>query len=167
MKEVILVIDDEDTQREILTGFLKKLGYKVEKASSGKEGLSIIANKAVDLVLTDFKMADIDGIEVLESIKKLNPEIGVIIITAFGTIEKSVEAMRKGAEDYLIKPINLDELELIIKKALERKSLISENVQLKKEISEKYHFSQIVYSSKVMEEVMNLVPELLLQRHLF
>ncbi|HPZ10019.1 MAG TPA: sigma-54 dependent transcriptional regulator [Candidatus Eremiobacteraeota bacterium] len=156
MKEVILVIDDEDTQREILTGFLKKLGYKVEKASSGKEGLSIIANKAVDLVLTDFKMADIDGIEVLESIKKLNPEIGVIIITAFGTIEKSVEAMRKGAEDYLIKPINLDELELIIKKALERKSLISENVQLKKEISEKYHFSQIVYSSKVMEEVMNL-----------
>ena len=156
MKEVILVIDDEDTQREILTGFLKKLGYKVEKASSGKEGLSIIANKAVDLVLTDFKMADIDGIEVLESIKKLNPEIGVIIITAFGTIEESVEAMRKGAEDYLIKPINLDELELIIKKALERKSLISENVQLKKEISEKYHFSQIVYSSKVMEEVMNL-----------
>jgi DNA-binding NtrC family response regulator len=156
MKEVILIIDDEKTQREILSGFLKKLGYKVEKASSGKEGIQIAENKAVDLVLTDFKMPDMNGIEVLEGIKKLNPEIAVIIITAFGTIEKSVEAMRKGAEDYLIKPINLDELEMLIKKALERKSIISENVQLKKEISEKYNFSQVVYKSKVMEEVMSM-----------
>lgn len=156
MKEFILVIDDEKTQREILTGFLRKLGYKVEKAACGKEGLQIVSNNPVDLVLTDFKMPDMDGITVLQEIKKVNPEIGVIIITAFGTIEKSVEAMRRGAEDYLIKPINLDELELIIKKVFERKSLISENLQLKKEISEKYDFSHIVYKSKIMEEVINM-----------
>ena len=156
MSEVILIIDDEATQREVLGGFLKKLGFKVEKAGNGKEGLHIISNKVVDVVLTDFKMPDMTGMEVLEETKKINPSISVIMFTAYGSIEKSVEAMKKGAEDYLIKPINLDELEISIKKSLEKRALISENEQLKMQVSEQYNFTQIVYSSKVMEEVMSL-----------
>jgi len=156
MNEVILIIDDEMSQREILAGFLKKLDYKVEKAATGREGLEIISNNVVDVVLTDYKMPDMNGMEVLDEIKKLNPEIAVIMFTAYGSIEKSVEAMKKGAEDYLIKPINLDELEIIIKKAIEKRALISENEQLRMEMSGQYDFSQIVYSSKIMEEVMSL-----------
>ncbi len=156
MNEVILIIDDEMSQREILAGFLKKLDYKVEKAATGRAGLEIISNNVVDVVLTDYKMPDMNGMEVLDEIKKLNPEIAVIMFTAYGSIEKSVEAMKKGAEDYLIKPINLDELEIIIKKAIEKRALISENEQLRMEMSGQYDFSQIVYSSKIMEEVMSL-----------
>lgn len=156
MSQVILIIDDERAQREVLRGFLKKLGYTVEAAACGKEGLEIVTQKVVDVVLTDFQMPDMTGMEVLEQIKKLNPEISVIMFTAYGSIERSVEAMKKGAEDYLIKPINLDELELSIKRSLDKRALISENEQLKTQISEQYDFSQIIYQSKVMEEVMSL-----------
>ncbi len=108
MEYTILIVDDEATQRKVLSGFLKKQGYKIYEASSGNQAIEITSKNIIDLVITDFKMPDISGIEVLKLVRSINPEIAVIIMTAFGTIETAVEAMREGAYNYLTKPINLD-----------------------------------------------------------
>ncbi len=151
----ILVIDDEKAQLETLAGFLKKKGYQVEKADSGTAGLELVKSKAIDLILTDFKMPDKDGVTVLHEAKQINPEIDVIVMTAYGSIESATEAMKAGAIDYLTKPIDLDQLELIVAKALERKQLVSENRELKKQLEEKFKFAEIISSSREMEEVLN------------
>lgn len=151
----ILVIDDEKAQLETLAGFLKKKGYQVEKADSGTAGLELVRSKAIDLILTDFKMPDKDGVTVLHEAKQINPEIDVIVMTAYGSIESATEAMKAGAIDYLTKPIDLDQLELIVAKALERKQLVSENRELKKQLEEKFKFAEIISSSREMEEVLN------------
>jgi DNA-binding NtrC family response regulator len=152
----ILIIDDETTQVQVLSGFLKKKGFEVEKATAGLEGLKIIEKKTIDLIITDFKMPDIDGIEVLKRAKTINPEIDVIVMTAFGSIESATEAMRAGAIDYLTKPVDLDQLEILINKALEHKQLVSENRMLREQLAQKFKFEQIISSSEVMEEAINV-----------
>jgi DNA-binding NtrC family response regulator len=152
----ILVIDDEAAQRDILTGYLKKKGYKIFPASSGKEGIEITKNNPVDIILSDFKMPDLNGIEVLEQVKKINPEISFVIVTAYGTVENAVKAMRLGAFDYIAKPVDLDELDLMIERIIEHKNLMSENQLLKTQLQEKYKISSIVSQSRKMEEVINV-----------
>jgi len=152
----ILVIDDEATQRDVLTGYLKKKGYKIFSASSGQEGIEITKNNPVDIILSDFKMPDLNGIEVLEQIKKINPEISFVIVTAYGTVENAVKAMRLGAFDYISKPVDLDELDLMIDRIIEHKNLKSENQLLKTQLQEKYKISSIVSQSQKMEEIMNI-----------
>jgi two-component system NtrC family response regulator len=152
----ILVIDDEAAQRDILTGYLKKKGYKIFSASSGREGIEIAGRNSVDIILSDFKMPDLNGIEVLEQVKKINPEISFVIVTAYGTVENAVKAMRLGAFDYISKPVDLDELDLMIERVIEHKNLKSENQLLKTQIQEKYKISSIVSQSQKMEEVINL-----------
>ncbi len=152
----ILIIDDEPAQVQALTGFLKKKGFDVEKASAGQDGLKIIEKKPIDLVITDFKMPDIDGIEVLKRAKAINPEVDVIMMTAFGSIESAIEAMRAGAIDYLTKPVDLDQLEILINKALEHKQLVSENRLLRQQLAEKFKFEQIISVSEAMEEAINV-----------
>lgn len=152
----ILIIDDEPTQVQALAGFLKKKGFEIEKATAGLEGMKIVEKKNVDLIITDFKMPDIDGIEVLKQAKAINPEIDVIVMTAFGSIESATEAMRAGAIDYLTKPVDLDQLEILIHKALEHKQLVSENRLLREQLTEKFKFDQIISVSEVMEEVINV-----------
>jgi two-component system NtrC family response regulator len=152
----ILIIDDEPTQVQALAGFLKKKGFDVEKATAGLDGLKILKKQTIDLVITDFKMPDIDGIEVLKRAKAINPEIDVIMMTAFGSIESATEAMRAGAVDYLTKPVDLDQLEILINKALEHKQLVSENRLLREQLVEKFKFEQIISVSEVMEEAINL-----------
>lgn len=151
----ILVIDDEKAQLETLAGFLKKKGYRVEKAGSGNAGLEMVKSTAIDLILTDFKMPEKDGLTVLSEAKQINPEIDVIVMTAFGSVESATEAMKAGAFDYLTKPIDLDHLELIVENALERKQLVSENRELKIQLEEKFKFAEIISSSREMEAVLN------------
>ena len=152
----ILVIDDEAAQRDVLTGYLKKKGYKIFSASSGQEGIEITKNNPVDIILSDFKMPDLNGIEVLEQIKKINPEISFVIVTAYGTVENAVKAMRLGAFDYISKPVDLDELDLMIERIIEHKNLKSENQLLKTQLQEKYKISSIVSQSQKMEEIINI-----------
>jgi DNA-binding NtrC family response regulator len=152
----ILIIDDEASQRDILTGYLKKKGYNVFSASSGNEGIEIAKNNPVDIILSDFKMPDLNGIEVLEQVQKINPEISFVIVTAYGTVENAVKAMRLGAFDYISKPVDLDELDLMIDRIIEHKNLKSENQLLKTQLQEKYKISSIVSQSRKMEEVINV-----------
>ncbi len=118
--ETILVIDDEISQRDTMAGFIEKLGFNVLVASSGKEGLDIAREELIDLILTDYRMPDKNGLEVLKEAKELNPLIEVVIITAYGSIEGAVDAMKSGAVNYIEKPIDLDRLEIVIHKAKEK-----------------------------------------------
>jgi DNA-binding NtrC family response regulator len=153
----ILVVDDEQSQRLILSGYLKQKGYNIYEASSGVEAIKITNSNLIDIVLSDFKMPDMNGIELLMKLKEKNPEIAVVIITAFGTIENAVKAMKEGAFDYLTKPVNLDDLEFIIKRISERQQLISENRLLKEQLQERHKISGIVAYSEKMESVLNTV----------
>lgn len=155
IKYNILIVDDEQSQRIILSGFLKQKGYNLFEASSGNEALKIIDNNLIDIVLSDYKMPEMNGIELLKKIKERNPEIAVVIITAFGTIEDAVKAMKEGAFDYLTKPVELDELEFIISRISERQQLISENKILKEQLIEKNKISGIVAYSEKMENVLS------------
>ena len=152
----ILIIDDEKSQRDILSGYLKKQGYIIYSASSGEDGIKLVKEYLVDIVFSDFKMPDKTGTEVLEEVKKINPEINFVMITAFGTIENAVAAMKLGADDYLSKPVNLDELDLLIDRIIERKNLKSENQMLKTQLIEKYKIDSVISVSNKMEEVINL-----------
>lgn len=152
----ILVIDDESIQREILAGYLKKKGYKIFSASSGEEGIAIVKNNLIDIVLSDFKMPDKTGFEVLEEIKLLNPEINFIMITAYGTIQNAVQAIKAGAYDYLSKPVDLDELDLMLERIFEHQRLKSENLYLKTQLQEKYKISTLISHSPKMEEVLSI-----------
>jgi DNA-binding NtrC family response regulator len=157
MKEYnILVIDDEQTQREVLTGYLKKKGYHILSADSGEEGIRIVKQNAVDIILSDFKMPDKTGLEVLEQVKKINPEISFVIITAYSTVETAVKAMRMGAYDYISKPVDLDELDLLIEKIIENRNLKSEIRNLKSQLQEKHKITSIVSQSPRMEDVLSV-----------
>ena len=145
-KKSILLIEDEDIQRETLAAHLEDV-YAVYQADSAEKGLNILSNKTVDVVLTDFNLPGKDGQHVLEHVKALNPTIPVILITAFASVDGAVTAMQGGAYHYLTKPINVDELMMILKRALQMKMLQTENVRLKEMLGEK-SFDGIIASSK-------------------
>ena len=155
--ETILVIDDEEIQREVLAGHLRKQGFQVLVAEAGGPGLELLQRHLVDLVLTDFRMPDMDGMAVLTAARQLNPEIEVIIITAYGTVGDAVDAMREGARHYLEKPIDLDELDRVVAQALERHHLISENRMLKAQLREGARFESIISVDPAMEEVLSTI----------
>lgn len=152
----ILIIDDEPAQVQALAGFLEKKGYDIQSALNGREGLQQIERQTIDLVITDFRLPDIDGLEVLKRIRAINPDIDVIMMTAYGSVESAVEAMRAGAVDYLMKPIDLDQLELVLARALEHKQLVSENRLLREQLAERFKFEQIISVSEAMEVALNI-----------
>jgi two-component system NtrC family response regulator len=151
----VLLIDDEESQLQSLKSFLSKRNYDVFTTDSGEAGYQIASNNLIDIVLTDFSMPGWDGAKVLSSIKNLNPEIDVVIMTAFGTIESAVSLLKAGAYHFLTKPIDLEELENILSKIKERKLLLSENKKLKEQLVDKFRFEQIVSQSRLMENVLN------------
>jgi len=153
----ILIVDDEEPQREQLSGFLKKQGFSVTTAESGLEAITLCQDKNFEVALIDLKMPGMDGIELLKRLKESNPEIQVIMMTAYGSVDTAVEAMKLGAYYYVNKPINLDELKLNINKSLENYHLLMENKYLKEELEEKYRDVQIVGNSKAMKEVLSTV----------
>ena len=151
----ILLIDDEPSQVTSITSFLKRREYTVVSAGSGREGIGILESTRVDLVLTDFRMPDMNGLEVLKRARQINPEIPVIVITAFSDTQDAVRVMKEGAFDYLSKPIDLDELELLIRKVVEISYLKSENELLRSQLKERFRFDAIISQSGEMEEVLN------------
>ena len=156
MQHTLLVVDDEDVQLNSMAGFLRKQGYRVFAASTPAKALDLVRENAIDVVLTDFKMPGMSGVELLAAIKQINPEIDVVVMTAFGSIESATEAMKLGAVDYLTKPIDLQQLRLTLRNVLERKQLISENRQLREQLADKFRFEGIVSQSSAMEQVLNL-----------
>ena len=152
----ILIIDDEKSQRDILTGYLKKKGFKIFAASSGEEGIKIADQNLIDIILSDYKMSGMTGLEVLKEVKKINPQISFAIITAYGTVENAVQAMRLGADDYISKPVDLDELDILLDKIIEHKNLKSENEILKTQLQEKYKITSVISNSPQMSEVISV-----------
>ncbi|KPL26776.1 MAG: transcriptional regulator [Bacteroides sp. SM1_62] len=151
----ILIIDDEEAQLQSLKGFLVRRGFEVFTALSGPKGYEIVVNNTIDLVLSDYRMPEWNGLFVLKKIKELNPEIDVVIMTAYGSIEDAVEIMKAGAYDYLTKPVDLDELENLIHRVEEKRLLLSENRILKQQLQEKFKFDSVVSQSGEIEEVLN------------
>jgi DNA-binding NtrC family response regulator len=157
-KARILIAEDEKTQRELLEGFLKKEGYLVNTAANGREALQKLRGEFFDVALLDHKMPELDGLQTLREIRKLYPDLPVVMMTAYGTVETAVTAMKEGALDYLTKPIDLEELLILLNKVIERSTLIHENRILKAQLQERYTFHHnIIYGSPGMEEVMGLV----------
>jgi two-component system NtrC family response regulator len=156
-KTKILIAEDEKIQREILEGFLKKEGFSIDTVANGRESLQKLEGEFFDIVLLDYKMPELDGLQTLRELRRLYPDLPVVMMTAYGTVETAVASMKEGALDYLTKPIDLEELLLILQKVLERSNLIRENKELKAQLKERYTFHNIVYGSPKMEEVMGLV----------
>ncbi len=156
MSNKILIVDDEKSQRELLGGYLKKRGHAIHTAQHGQEALEILRQQAIDLVLTDMRMPELDGAELLKQIKALNPNIDVIMMTAYGSIEDATEAMKNGAVDYITKPVDLEQLDLTISRALEHKQLVSENKRLRQLVNERLSFEGIISTSPTMEQALNI-----------
>jgi two-component system NtrC family response regulator len=157
MKPKILLIDDDTSLRRVLEYNLQETGYAVTPAASGEEGLRLFVEEVPDLVITDMKMPGMDGMQVLKAVKECSAETLVIMITAFGSVDIAVAAMKAGAYDYITKPFNRDELRLTVAKALQLKGLTSENRRLKEEIADKADYRTIIGSSKAMERVFEVV----------
>jgi len=151
MKKRILIVEDEDKLRRILELQLIDSGFDAVKAASAEEALPLIDR--ADLILTDFKLPGMSGLEMLQLIKRQNTQVPVIVMTAFGTIENAVEAMKAGASDFLLKPFDLEHLTAVINKALEIRSLREENRALREELGRKYQWDNIVGRSPAMQQI--------------
>ena len=152
----ILIVDDEAAQRESLGGFLVKQGYDVVLAADGPTALRIVQGTVVDVMLTDVRMPGMDGAELLVRAREANPLLEVIVITAFGTIIDAVEAMKHGAAGYLTKPINLDDIQMQVQKAIERRNLVSEVRELRRQVAAAHSFAGIVAASPSMTAALDL-----------
>ena len=155
-EDTILVVEDEPIQCHFIALLLRKQGYRVRTAADGAAGMEVVRREPVDVVLTDYMMPGLSGFDLLKAIRAVNPEIAVILITAYGTVRGAVEAMKEGAFDYLTKPIDFDELNLVLKRAIERRHLLSENRDLKRQVEGRHLFKGIISVSDAMEEVLNL-----------
>ena len=155
MEFTVLLIDDEQAQRISLERFLKRRGYVVHAAASGEEALDIVQRETIDLVLTDFRMPGLTGLDVLERVKELNPDIEVVVLTAYGNVDDAVAIMKQGAYDYLSKPVDLEELDALIGRVREKRSLVAENRVLREQLADRFRFDTIVSGSSSMEEALN------------
>ena len=154
----ILIVEDDQEMVALLRDYLHREGFRVETALRGEEAVERISEVAFDLVLADVKLEGMDGMGVLRAVKELRPETPVILITAFGSIESAVEAVKEGAFHYLAKPFKLKELRLIVERALEDKRLREENIRLRREVEGRYRFGALIGKSRRMQEIFELIP---------
>ncbi len=155
----ILVVDDELIVRESLVGWLKKTGYVVDSAAGGSEALEMLQEGDYDLVFLDIKMPDMSGIEVLQKIKERSPHVMVVMITAYGSVETAVEAMKLGANDYLMKPFEPEYLLLLVEKLINQKKIIEENIMLKEQVARRIRYEDLVGASECMQELFEIIEE--------
>jgi len=154
----ILIADDEPNIRRVLEASFTKDGYTVLTAENGRKALDIVSTEPnIDVLLSDLIMPDMNGVELLEAVREINPGMSVLMITAHGTIKSAVDAMRLGAFDYITKPFDMDEIKVIVKKALERRHLISENQDLRQQLKSRYKFDNIVGTSSRMQEIYKMI----------
>ena len=155
--EKILIVDDEESIIDVLSMMLEKEGYQALSASDGSEALKVLDKEKIDLIISDMRMTPMNGLDLLKRVKDIDPDITAIMMTAYATVENAVEAMRQGAFEYVIKPFKLDELRLLVERALEQRNIIRENRFLKQQISCKYNFDNIIGNSPVMQKVYHLI----------
>ncbi|MCB2181131.1 MAG: sigma-54 dependent transcriptional regulator [Desulfobulbaceae bacterium] len=155
--DTILVVDDEPNYLIILTELLRDEGFEVYSAENGEKALEVVRTTDLDLVITDMQMPVLNGMELLENVKLLNPDLPVIMITAYGEVEKAVAAMQAGAFNYLSKPFKNDELIANIKKAIDHYSVLKENLRLRNEVRERFSFDEMIGKNKQMRQLYSLI----------
>ena len=155
----ILIADDEETARKSLATILGEDGYEVRAAADGEEALRLVAEESPDILLTDLRMPGMDGNELLTRVARAYPEVAVVVMTAYGTIRSAVEALREGAEDYLTKPIDVEELEHLLDRILQKRKLVAETKILRERLDDTYRFENIIGRSPQMLEVFRLVEQ--------
>ena len=153
----ILVVDDDHLMREFLDETLRRADYSVDLASTGDEALERIKSKEYDVILSDIRMPKKSGMELLKAVRENSPQSKIMLMTAYGTIENAVEAMKLGAFDYVTKPFSADDIELKMKRAVEFKKLEWENKLLRSEVTGKYRFENIIGKSPQMRKVFETV----------
>ena len=157
MKFTLLIIDDEKNIREGLAANFEMEDYNVKTASNGAEGLKLLEQGDIDLVITDLRMPGISGEQVLAKVAAETPGIPVIILTGHGSIDSAVDAMRHGAYDFLTKPLNLDQLGMIVKRALESREMKVQHEQLKQELADSTSLKEMIGKSAAMQKVQELI----------
>ena len=157
MAERIIVIDDEEEMGELLGDVFRDEGYEADVFSDPVEALAALRGSPPDLVITDLRMGEVDGMQVLETVKKTHPDIPVILVTAFGSIDLAVEATRKGAYHFVTKPFRMKEVVLVVDRALNHRRVRAENTRLRREVERRYRFGEIIGKSPPMRQVFELV----------
>ncbi len=153
MKEKILIVDDEQSHRTMLKAVLSTEGYVISEADDGISAIKAVENQPFDLVLMDIRMTDMDGIEAMREIKKISPSIPVVMMTAYASVKTAVEALKSDAYDYLTKPLEIEELKILIQKALDHYRLHEENVLLKERLADRFDFSKVIGKSRPMKDL--------------
>ncbi|HZX48331.1 MAG TPA: sigma-54 dependent transcriptional regulator [Nitrospirota bacterium] len=153
----VLIVDDEPLMRISISDALKAEGYNVASAATGSEGLKAIKDTPYDVVITDLRLPEVDGVQILKTCRQISPHTKVLMITAYGSVDTAVEAMKIGAYDYITKPFSMDELILTVKRLIELRDLEDENVYLKDKIGEKYDFSGIIGKSEKMQDIFEKI----------
>ncbi len=156
----ILIIDDEKSIIDLLTIVFEKEGYSVSTSLSAPRGIELIDKEDFDLILTDIKLPQMSGMDILKHVMDKTPNTPVIMITAYGTLKQAVEAFKNGAVDYIVKPFDIDELKIIVAQGLEKRKLKTENIKLKQQLKEKNSFENIVGKNKKMKEIYDLIEKI-------
>ena len=157
MQSKILIVDDEPAHRQMIRAVLDAEGYAIDEAADGKEAVNCVRKRFYDLILMDIRMSKMSGTEALKEIKLINPGIAVIIMTAYASVSTAVEALKSGAYDYLTKPLDIDELKILVAKALHHQKLEEENINLKQILSSSFNFSSIIGRSSAMVKLLETV----------
>jgi len=153
----LLIIDDERSILELLSTVFKKAGYAVKTSLSASKALGLIETENFDLIISDIKLPEMSGMEILKRVKRTKPELPFVMITAYGSIKQAVEALKVGALDYVLKPFDVEELKIVVAHGLEKRKLKQENIQLKKELEDKYKFENMVGKCRKMKEIYSLI----------
>ncbi len=156
-KTQILVVDDDLEMAEVLRDFLTEEGFEVKVAGSGNDALKLAGEENFSIVISDMKMPQMSGMQLLKKIKQIDSKLEVIMITAFGSIETAIEAVKKGAYHYITKPFKMNEILITVKKAIEKRNLEIENIQLRNEVERKYSFFNIIGKSAPMQKVFEMI----------
>ncbi|MBN1272648.1 MAG: sigma-54-dependent Fis family transcriptional regulator [Candidatus Aminicenantes bacterium] len=158
--EKILIVDDEKSILELLIVVFEKEGYAVKATPSGTKAMEWLEKQDFDLVITDIKLPEISGLDILKYLQEKRPDIPIVMITAYGSIKQAVEALKAGAADYVVKPFDIEELKIIAAQALEKRRLREENIILKRELKEKYNLMNLIGKSRRMQEIYNLIEKI-------